>query len=163
MKKAFLIAFTSVLSVSAIASNCNYTDEQSTLIKKAASYGSAFGYRKTLAAIVVQESFVGKYVIRINPKDGKHGSYGITHILLDTAMWLEGVESVWKAKDSIAELLIKDDLYALGLAVKKLDSVHKGNWMKTWSAYNGGSYKYAVNIRDNVRKLESCGYFSNWG
>lgn len=163
MIRLSLIALPLVLSSSVIASDCNLTKEQSRLIAKASSYGSAFGYEKTLAAIVMQESFVGSYVVRVNPKDGSHGSYGITHILLDTAMWLEGIESSWKAKSYIVPKLIKDDLYALGLAVRKLDSIHQGDWIETWSAYNGGSYKYAISIRDNIRKLESCGYFSNWG
>ena len=154
------------LSVSksfALQTECNFTEEQSRLINKAASYGSAFGYKKTLAAIVVKESFVGKYVVKINPKDGRMGSYGITHILLDTAMYLEGVSNKWYAKDVIVEELITNDLYALGLAVKKLDSVNRGNWMQTWSKYNGGSTKYANSIKNNIRKLERCGYFSDWG
>lgn len=143
------------------ASECNFTVEQDRLLHLAASYGEAFDYRKTLPAIVMQESFVWKYVIRVNPSDGNLGSYGITHILLDTAMWLEGIDSRWDALDVLTERLIKDDIYALQLAVRKLDSVHKGDWMNTWSAYNGGSRKYAESIRDNIRLLERCGYF-NW-
>ena len=100
-------------------------------------------------------------MVRVNPSDGKLGSYGITHILLDTAMWLENVESRWEALDSLSERLMKDDIYALHLAVQKLNSVHEGNWMNTWSAYNGGSRKYAESIRDNIRLLGRCGYF-NW-
>lgn len=140
---------------------CNFTVEQDRLLHLAASYGGAFDYQKTLPAIVMQESFVWKHVVRVNPSDGNLGSYGITHILLDTAMWLENVDSRWEALDKLTERLIKDDIYALHLAVQKLDSVHKGNWMNTWSAYNGGSRKYAENIRDNIRLLSRCGYF-NW-
>ena len=145
------------------ASECNFTVEQDRLLHLAASYGDSFNYRKTLPAIVMQESFVWKHVVRINPTDGKLGSYGITHILLDTAMWLEGVDSRWEALDRLTERLIKDDLYALQLAVKKLDSVHdpKKGWMNTFSMYNGGSRKYAESIRNNIRLLERCGYF-NW-
>jgi hypothetical protein len=148
-----------VYSSVALSSECNFTVAQDRLIKLSASYGDAFNYRKTLPAIVMQESFVGRYVVKINPNDGKLGSYGITHILLETAMWREGVDSRWEALDKIAPKLLNDDLYALKLAVKKLDSVHKGNWMNTWSAFNGGSRKYAENIRNNIRLLERCGYF----
>ena len=162
MKKFFLLLVISVLSSESF-SRCGYTDEQASLIDKAASYGAAFGYSQTLSAIVVQESFVGSYIVRINPNDGSHGSYGVTHILLDTAMWLESKKNIWYAKDVIAEELIKNDLYAMGLAVKKLDSVHKGNWMQTWSKYNGGSMVYAGKIRDNIKKLKSCGFFQSWG
>lgn len=149
------------LSTPVLADDCKFTTEQDRLIKLAASYGESFGYRKTLPAIVMRESFVGSYVVRINPKDGKHGSYGITHILLSTAMWLEGEDNIWKAKSEIVDRLMTDDIYSLKLAVEKLDSVNKGNWMSTWASYNGGSKKYAYKIRDNIRLLERCGYF-NW-
>lgn len=147
-----------LLSTSANASECTFTTEQDRLLKLAASYGEPFSYRKTLPAIVMQESFVGSYVVRINPNDGKHGSYGLTHILLETGMWLEGVDNIWKAKSEMVDRLMSDDLYSFKLAVKKLDSVHKGDWMETWKRYNG-SVEYAYKIRDNIRLLERCGYF----
>lgn len=158
-----LLACCLSVHITAQASECIFTGEQERLLHLAASYGDAFNYRKTLPAIVMQESFVWKHVVRINPTDGKLGSYGITHILLDTAMWLEEVDSRWEALDKLTERLIKDDLYALQLAVKKLDSVHdpEKGWLSTWSAYNGGSRKYAESIRSNIRLLERCGYF-NW-
>ena len=163
MNKLVTIGVLSGLLSAPISSACNFTKEQDRLINLAASYGEAFGYQKTLAAIVVQESFVGRHVVRINPKDGLHGSYGITHVLLSTAMWLEGEKSQWQAKSTIAPRLIHDDIYALRLAVKKLDSIgtDKG-WIHLWSAYNGGSLAYAEKIRKHIRKLEQCGYF-NWG
>lgn len=148
----------SFLSAFVSASECNFTTEQDRLLKMAASYGEPFNYHKTLPAIVLQESFVGNYIVRINPKDGKHGSYGITHILLSTAMWLEGEDNIWKAKSEIVDRLMTDDIYSLKLAVEKLDSVHEGNWMDTWAKYNG-SKKYAYKIRDNIRLLERCNYF----
>lgn len=157
-----LIVWGASVALASSAHACTFTKEQDRLINLAASYGEPFNYQKTLAAIVVQESFVGQYVVRVNPKDGKHGSYGITHIMLDTAMWLEGVQSSWKAKARIAPRLMKDDIYALTLAKKKLDSIHKGDWMATWSKYNGGSKEYANKIKQHIRTLESCGYF-DWG
>ncbi len=159
--KLLLIGYLYVYSSIALSAECNFTVAQDRLLKLAASYGEPFNYRKTLPAIVMQESFVGSHVVKINPKDGKLGSYGVTHILLSTAMWLEGVDNRWEALDKIAPKLLNDDLYALKIAVKKLDSVHKGNWMETYSMYNGGSKKYAIKIRDNIRLLERCGYF-NW-
>ena len=141
--------------------DCDYTPEQTHVIQLAAAYGEPYGYRKTLAAIVLQESIVGRYVVKVNPSDKPYGSYGITQVKLDTAMWLLGVKSSWKAKAVIVPRLINDDLYALGLAVKKLDSVKKmsGTWLQLWKNYNG-SMVYAHNIRDNIRHLERCGYFS---
>lgn len=163
MNKVYRLLLTGCLFVYssiALSGECKFTVAQDRLLKLAASYGEPFNYRKTLPAIAMRESFVGSRIVKINPTDGKLGSYGVTHILLSTAMWLEGVDSRWEALDKIAPKLLNDDLYALKLAVKKLDSVHKGNWMKTWEKYNG-SRKYAYKIRNNIRLLERCGYF-NW-
>lgn len=147
--------------------SCNYTQEQSRLIKLAASYGLPYNYSKTLAAIVVNESFVGKYVVRINNKDMPYGSYGVTQVKLDTAMYLLDVKSSWYALQSVAPKLITDDVYALGLAVKKLESIKhidNGNWRKLWANYNGGKHKitYSNNIVKTIIKLDKCGYFK-WG
>lgn len=161
MKKLLISVTIFLLSTISHASECRFTVEQDRLINLASSYGEIFNYRKTLPAIVMQESFVGSYIVRVNPNDGAHGSYGITHILLDTAMWLENEDNIWRAKDVIVKKLMTDDFYSLHLAVKKLNSLHEGNWMETWSNYNGGSWKYANSIRDNIKLLESCGYF-NW-
>ena len=163
LKFTFPVVFATIFSSSLYATECNFTTEQDRLIKLASSYGEPFDLKKTLPAIVVQESFVGRYVVKINPQDGKLGSYGITHVLLETAMWLEGEKSSWRAKDVIAERLIKDDLYALQLAVKKLQSVQKSgkSWMQVWQSYNGNNPEYAKKIRSHIRHLESCGYF-NW-
>jgi hypothetical protein len=155
-------SFFLLLSTPVMANQCDFTVRQHKLLNMAASYGLPFGYQKTLAGIVMQESFVGVHIVKNNPSDGKYGSYGITHILLETAMWLEKETSYLRARDVIFSKLVEDDMYALSLAVKKLDSVHKGNWMNTWAAYNGGSKNYAISIRNNIRLLESCGYFS-WG
>lgn len=164
-KKTLLGVIGVYLSASSYASECSFTVEQDRLLHLASSYGEPHDYRKTLPAIVMQESFVGKYIVRINPKDGKMGSYGITHVLLSTAMWLTGETNRWKAKDELVERLIKDDVFSLHLAVKKLDSVRSDSWMNTWRNYNStsGGDTYANKIRNNIRLLERCGYFSNWG
>jgi len=161
MLKSILITSSILISSTSLASNqsCNFTTEQDRILKLAESYGKSFGYRKTLPAIVMQESFVGSYIVRVNNTDMPYGSYGITHIKLDTAMWLEGITSIWFAKDVTTMRLIFDDIYALRLAVKKLNSVHKGNWRETWSKYNGGSKVYAQKIANHIKLLESCGYF----
>lgn len=154
-----LLASTTLLFGQQAYAQCSFTPEQTRLIKLAASYGEPYNYQKTLAAIVVQESFVGEYVVRVNNKDGKYGSYGVTHILLSTAMWLEDEKNSWRAKTEILPKLMNDDIYSLRLSVKKLDSVHKGDWLSTWNAYNGGGKVYGVKIRNHIRDLESCGFF----
>ena len=160
--KLLALAFTLTAPTIALA-NCSFTAEQARLIRLAASYGEAHGYKKTLAAIVVQESFVGGYVVRVNSKDGKYGSYGITHINLETAMWLESENNSWRARAVLAPKLMVNDIYALSLSVKKLDSVNNGNWLQTWSAYNGKNPEYGIKIKNHIRNLEKCGVFGGWG
>lgn len=146
------------------AASCNFTKEQDELLNLAISWGSPFDFEQTLPAIVMQESFVGDKVVRINPSDGALGSYGVTHILLETGMWLEGKEfNRWEALE-LGEELIFNDAKAMELAIMKLQSVHKGNFVNTWRNYNHSKYggEYANSIKENIRTLKSCGYFS-WG
>ncbi len=157
-----LIPIVSVFVHQLTYAQCSFTPEQTRLVKLASSYGEIYGYQKTLAAIVVQESFIGDRVIRMNPTDGKYGSYGITHVLLETAMWLESSSRI-EAWDVIAPRLQNDDIYALHLSVRKLDTVNNGNWVETWNRYNGNSKTYGIKIRDHIRNLESCGFFKGWG
>ena len=157
-----MILLTTLLVTPAVkASSCNFTEEQSRLLNLAYDYGAPYAFEQTLPAIVMQESFVGDKVIKVNPDDGALGSYGITHVLLETGMWLEGKEfSRWEALE-LAEELVDDDLRALELAVKKLQSVHKGDYFRTWKDYNHSKYgyKYAVAISKNMKILKHCGYF----
>lgn len=44
----------------------------------------------TLAAVAWQEGFVGDRIVRINPEDGKLGSYGVISMQLSTAKYLLG-------------------------------------------------------------------------
>lgn len=146
------------------AASCDFTEEQDKLLNLAISWGAPFDFEQTLPAIVMQESFVGDKVVKVNPDDGALGSYGVTHILLETGMWLEDKEFTrWEALE-LAEQLINDDDKAMELAVMKLQSVHKGNFFETWKNYNHSEYggKYAVAVKENIRTLRECGYF-NWG
>lgn len=160
-KKYLSVALLSTLFSAPAISDCGFTPEQTRILRTAESVGMPFDYRKTLPAIVIQESFVGRYVVRANPNDKPNGSYGVTQIKLETGMWLTGEDNLWKAKAELLPRLIKDDIYALTLAVKKLESVNKGNWIETWEDYNGGSHKeaYARNIRKHIRTLEKCDFF----
>lgn len=72
------------------------------------------------------------------------------------------IKNSWYAKQYIAPKLINDNVYALGLAVKKLDSVNVSTWRERWNKYNGKTTTYAPKIIKHMRRLESCGYFK-WG
>lgn len=158
----------------AIETECPvYTQEQEDALKLAYSVGYEDDLGLTLAAIVVQESFVGPYIIRENPndysthtrKDGStftiRGSYGLSHILLSTGMWLENYTSVWKARGELVPRLVEDDEYALKVALKKLHSVRKPDqdWRTLVARYNGSgkaARKYADNIAKHVTMFKKC-------
>lgn len=156
----------------------NYTHEQQEVLTLAHTLGSEHGLGLTLAAIVQQESFVGSYVVRINPNDNSthfdeegrkeviRGSYGITHILLSTAMWLENEDNLWKAKAHIAQDLITDDHYAVTMAIRKLKSVqYKGQtWRELVAKYNGAgraAREYADKVAIHVDNFNQCGTFKS--
>ena len=151
-----------------------YTPEQEYVLGMSAFKGSQHDLSLTLAAIVQQESFVGPYIVRENPndnylakrKDGTkysiRGSYGITHVLLATAMWLEGEHNLWRARATIVPELINNDEYAIELAIKKLQSVEREGqtWRQLVAKYNGAgeaAEKYATKIAEHVKEFRRCG------
>lgn len=170
--KSLVLAISVTTSVGVLASPtaCKLTDEQFNLVRDAHHHGQEYGYGETLAAIVAQESFVGGYIIPINAKDGKYGSYGVTHVKLETAMWLTGVKSAHYAKMHIAPRLIEDRYYAYDLAIAKLQSVDvKGDktspsdWHYVWNRYNGNSTTYSKKIAEKINTFRNCGAFGvNW-
>ena len=142
-----------------------YTNEQNVLLHTAYVIGDNHGLGYTLAAIVRQEAIVGKFIVKVNEKD-RSGSYGVTHIQLDTARWLEGVDNIWEAKEKIVPRLINDDLYAMNLALRKLETVRVDDWRQWISRYNGAgpkARKYAEHIASHVRDFKSCRMFEMYG
>ena len=142
-----------------IASCPKYTQKQEEAIKLAYSVWKEYDLGYTLASIVIQESFVGPYIVKVNPRDGKYGSYGITHINLETAMWLEDVKSPWEAKQDLIPLLLTNDKVALQIAVSKLLLTEGEPWRTRWAKYNGRGPKaveYSTKIARHVRKLMTC-------
>lgn len=144
-----------------------YTHEQDRVLHLAYYTGAVEDLGYTLAAIVIQESFVGGYVVRINEGDSGGGSYGISHIQLKTAMWLTGEDNVWRAKQDLVPKLISSDAYALHLAILKLQSVGivgggVKSYLELWGRYNGGGQhgNYAHKIHSHVKMLQECYNFN---
>lgn len=152
-----LLFLTSVLSYGECP---KHTHEQKRLINLAYYTGDYYDLGYTLAAITVRESFVGSYVVRINPKDAGGGSYGLTHIQLDTAMWLLGEKNNWKARAEIIPKLMSSDAFALELAIRKLQAVQysTNSWRELWGKYNGAgpNSDYSKGIQSNIVMLKSC-------
>jgi len=161
MKRLNLIfaIITYTLCVPLYASCRDFTEEQYLTISEAFNYGHKQGYGYTLASITIQESFVGTYIVKVNNSDGKYGSYGVTHILLSTAMWLEGYTNHYKAKQDIIPKLINDNEYSFKLSIKKLNTYKGSNWSERWASYNGKgdmARKYSKSIKRNVEMLKRC-------
>lgn len=134
------------------------TSEQEWLIHAAYAIGKPHNYGKTLAAIVMRESFVGPWVIRVNPDDPPHGSYGVTKILLTTGMEMYGITSVWQAKAELATQLVRDDIFAMESGLMHLLNYERSTWRATILRYNP-SREYLQYITDNVNVLTECGVF----
>jgi hypothetical protein len=159
LKSLLILSLTSPL----IAAECrDYTKEQLSLLNLSRDFGAPYHYELTLPAIVQQESFLGSYVLRENLKDGKYGSFGITHILFETAMHLKKETSKLRARQDILPKLISDDLYALELAVLKLNTYNGTTWKGRWAHYNGSGPRaraYADKIQQNIKEFKRCGVF----
>ena len=108
-----------------------YTEEQVSLIRAAYVTGLHKDYGYTLAAITIQEAFVGDRVIRMNPNDP---SFGITHINFKTLQYLTGKRYYDVVEE--AERLMYDDVLSWQYSIKKLDTI-KGTWFNKWKRYNG--------------------------
>ena len=162
--RLLILMFTLSLSTQSMARVCrNYTPEQMGALTLAYSVGKPHSLQYTLMAIVERESFVGDHIIRVNSKDGKYGSYGISHINLETAMWVEGVKNQWQARAEISPRLIVDDLYSLNLSLRKLEANANLGWTDMVRSYNGSvrspkTLDYLNGIRENIKKYKDC-----WG
>lgn len=155
-----------------------YTTEQMSMLHLAYALGKEHDLGYSLAAIVKQEGFVGRYIVRVNEADAPWGSYGITHMNLKTAMWLEGgyykyskkagrevttTPLIWKAKALLVPLLISNDFASMQYSIQKLLSVREGrSWKGMLAKYNGAgpeARKYATKLVKHVREFMACETF----
>lgn len=136
-----------------------FSHEQDILIRKAFAIGNEDDLGYSLAAIVWRESIVGRYIVRVNGPDGSLGSFGVAHMQLATAMWLEGVNSRWEAKATLAPKMINDDVYALTLSRNYLKSHLDLGWRQALARYNGkgpAARAYGQDIVKKVKVLQRC-------
>ena len=164
--KALLLIAIFLLATPTWAEDCDisFTPEQNALLHLAHAVGEPHDLGYTLAALTWKESFVGAHIVRINPSDGKHGSYGVTHILLTTAMWMTGVESSWEGKAELAPKLMRDDIYTMNLSLRYLLRFEHLPYRKQVERYNGQgpqAEEYANAVIDRVRLLQNCEYFNH--
>lgn len=142
-----------------------FTHEQDVLIRMAYAIGNTSDLGYSLAAIAWRESIVGRYIVRVNGPDGNLGSFGVGHMQLSTAMYLEGVDSRWEAMAILAPKMINDDVYALDLSRQYLASHIALGWREALSRYNGkgpAAREYGRDIVRRVKVLQTC-LDKRWG
>lgn len=161
----------------AIETECPvYTQEQEDALKLAYSVGYEDDLGLTLAAIVVQESFVGPYIVKVNTEDRSkfllkggrativHGSYGLGHTTVGTLGFLLGEKNLWKVKAKYIPKLLSDDKFSSKMILMKLLSVKSSTtpWREMVSRYNGSgpdAHKYMLKIVEIVKTFKKCGTF----
>lgn len=158
-KVLFVILFVGY-SQFTLANSCpTFTIEQEILLRKAHAIGQYDDWGYTLAAIAWRESIVGSFIVRINGQDGHQGSYGVAHMQITTAAYLEGESNLWRVKAEIAPRMIQDDQYALSLALKYLVSYQDLGWRGMIARYNGrgeAARLYAEDVASKALTLQQC-------
>lgn len=118
-------------------------DSQKIIMLKAYIAGQPYDLGYSMVVIAWKESRFGKYMMNLS--DGKHGSYGVYHILLDYSMVRNNVNSSW-SKSRLAERLINDFDFASGEALyvlkyyrDKHNSKDVSKYYYMFTSYNGGT------------------------
>lgn len=159
----FIVA---MLLSSAVAANCEFgfSKDQEKLMRLAYATGYPDDLGYTLASIAWKESFVGKYIIRDNVKDGNYGSFGVTHVQLSTAMHMLGIKNSWQARQDLLPRMVTDDVFTLRLSLRYLKQHSDLPYRQMVSRYNGRgemAEKYAEDVINRVHRLINCNYFKD--
>ena len=113
------------------------SEEQYVLLLTILHYGEKYELGITLAAISWQESGLGRF--NMNLADGKYGSFGPFHILLDYAAIRHNKNTDW-GRSRLAEKLMSDIEFSIEEAVGVLKKFKNSNCNSTCALarYNGG-------------------------
>ncbi|MBU3015249.1 lytic transglycosylase domain-containing protein [Poseidonibacter lekithochrous] len=124
------------------ASNFNatkLTKEEIKTLKEIKKQGEKYGLSYSLMAIAVKESSIGKYLVNVDSKD-----YGLYQANIKTVLSRQKAKNTSWNRNKYAMRLISDFKFATKNAIAELNywkKVHKNDWKKVWSSYNGG-WKY---------------------
>lgn len=159
-----IILFVSLLISNIFATNFNpskLTKEDIKMLKLIKKQGAKYGLSYSLMAIAIKESSIGKYLVNVNSKD-----FGLYQANIKTVISREKVRDTSWNRNRYAMKLISDFEFATKNAIAELKywkKVHKNDWRRVWSSYNGGwSYnskraiKYSRDIASIVRKLKKA-------
>ena len=117
----------------------NLTPQEIQTLKERKEHGKEHGLSYSLMAIAIKESGLGKYLVNVDTKD-----YGIYQANIKTVISRENAKDTSWNRNVFAMKLITDFQFATKNAIDELtywQKVHKNDWSKVWSSYNGG-WKY---------------------
>jgi hypothetical protein len=124
------------------ASNFNekkLTSQDIKMLKEIKKQGKKHGLSYSLMAIAIKESSIGKYLINVDSKD-----YGLYQANIKTVLSRQKAKNTSWNRNKYAMRLISDFQFATKNAIEELvywKKIHKNDWKKVWSSYNGG-WKY---------------------
>lgn len=137
----------------------NLTPNEIETLKEIKRQGQQHGLSYSLMAIAIKESSLGKYLVNVDTKD-----YGLYQAHLKTVINRQNVKDTSWNRNKFAMKLISDFKFATKNAIEELaywQKIHKNDWTKVWSSYNGGwkynskaARKYSQDIASIIRDLK---------
>jgi hypothetical protein len=137
----------------------NLTPNEIETLKEIKRQGQQHGLSYSLMAIAIKESSLGKYLVNVDTKD-----YGLYQAHLKTVIDRQNVKDTSWNRNKFAMKLISDFKFATKNAIEELaywQKIHKNDWTKVWSSYNGGwkynskaAREYSQDIASIIRELK---------
>ena len=137
----------------------NLTPNEIETLKEIKRQGQQHGLSYSLMAIAIKESSLGKYLVNVDTKD-----YGLYQAHLKTVIDRQNVKDTSWNRNKFAMKLISDFKFATKNAIEELaywQKIHKNDWTKVWSSYNGGwkynskaARDYSNDIASIIRELK---------
>lgn len=148
--------------------NIHFTEKQVEILELARSVGYIKNLEWELPAIAMQESFVGKSVVRHREVSAHDTSYGITHFKPSTATYVASKRKLYPIVPSEVKLLLEShtgDVLSLHLTLEYLTwKRERGySWDRMIGSYNAGKYwnhsmgrHYVSSVVNNMKYLQNC-------
>jgi len=135
------------------------TQQDFETLKEIKKQGKKYGLSYSLMAIAIKESSIGRYLVNVDSKD-----YGLYQANIKTVLSRHKAKNTSWNRNVYAMKLISDFQFATENAIEELvywKKIHKNDWRKVWSSYNGGwkynskrAKNYSRDIASIIRKLK---------
>jgi len=147
----FILLF--VTNIFAVDFNLNkLSKKEIETLKEIKKLGQKQGLSYSLMAIAIKESSLGKYLINVDSRD-----YGLFQANIKTVLSRHKVKNTSWNRNRYAMRLISDLQFATKNAIAELTywkKIHKNDWKKVWSSYNGGWKYNSKRARNYSRDIE---------